>query len=471
MTILTEHTKAMGSTNPVNLSKPKTKLAFSGGGSTAFTELGIFNALEDNGRIGKLEEVAGTSAGSMMAGLVAFGYRGDECNPMTINQDFSWFTSFEKSREKLNVLPNMLGHKQGIFTGQPLRGWMEHAIAKRTGKPDMTFEELHQWRIEAKKSVETGNMQFFEDAAREAFTADLRGEFERKYKDFNNEQYADGSDKPFTLDFETAEELRDNVLKMADFQVVASEVVEKDGKTAYKEARFSYKNDELKSVPIAQAVEASASFPYVFARERINGKLYTDGGLVNHLPLEVFNTQNGQSDPDALGIAVIYKPSEQLKNNDKQLKKFENVVRIRNKLLPNDWDIAGTRTAADKIMEAEYGDNHNSYGIIQIEVSDISPTDFSITPEQKAALIQSGYKRSLEAIKASDNEYSKPIPTIKPDILAEVEKIQDQIPPQHNPNSLGRQLERVPTWTNASPNTNWVDAVTTTQPPTDGKFR
>jgi len=378
-------------------------LAFAGGGATAFAELGVYNALYDNDKLGALEEVAGTSAGSMMAGLVALGYHGDEFIPLTVDQDFSILTSLEGTSEKLALLPNLLGKKSGIFTGDSIGKWMEHAITKRIGHPEMTFEELHQWREEAKKSIETGDLSFFETKAREAFPREKI--YANRYEQFHNIKAANGSPAPFKVDFDTAEQLRDNVLKMKDLHVVASKVIEVDGEKTYEKVVFNHKNEAYKSVPIAQAIEASASFPFVFAQECINGELFTDGGLVNNIPIEIFDGSYGEVNPHALAISVNYVPTEgNVKESTQDA--FVKLVNLRNKIpgLP-DWDVEAARKIFRVHMQEELNDKRDTDRTIAVNVPDVDYTDFGISRELKLQTQNVGYARGMEVITANKTQY------------------------------------------------------------------
>jgi len=376
---------------PIN--KSPEYIAFGGGGATAFAELGVFNALDDGGATKNLKGIAGTSAGAMMGGLIALGYRGKELEPLTVDQDFGYFTSFQSNTEKWHLIGNMLGPRQGIFTGNAIGGWMEHAIAQRLGKPDMSFEELAQWQQEAQKSTTTGNLDFFEKAYQQAKASETK--FNHQYS-----PYINTPDHQFHFDFNNACELRDNVLKTLNFHVVASEVIEKDGKTSFKPTVFDANNPELKSVPIARAVQASASFPYVFARQKINGKYYTDGGVSNNIPIEVFDGPDGKANPNAIAIGVNYVPLESVEGAGKSREEtFRGAVNFRNNIpLLNDWKVKETEEIFARHMNSELLDKRDTSRMILVDVEGIGYTDFNLSPQKKLAAIGIGYQRGHDVL-------------------------------------------------------------------------
>jgi predicted acylesterase/phospholipase RssA len=365
---------------------PKLKyIAFGGGGAAAFAELGAFNALYDAKRTRDLQSISGTSAGAMMGSLVAFGFRGDEFAPFTRDFDFSSITAFNTGHEKLNAIPNILT-KTGIFSGRPLKRWVESAIAVKTGKPDMSFAEMHQWKEEAERSLETGDLQFFEDALRESYTRD------EIYMQRYGSILKTNKHGQFPYDFNSAEQLRDNALKLLDFHVIASEVVRGGEKESFKEAVFDYRNPELKDVPIAKAVETSASFPFVFAREKIKGKLYTDGGLVNNVPLEVFDHPDGSPNPEAIAFAIRSQTNKLPKERNAQDEKFEKFIGVLNKLpFIRPWQVDAARKLFNTHMKDELSDPRDSDRTTVLKVKGVDYTDFHISPEEKDRVIWQGY--------------------------------------------------------------------------------
>lgn len=71
----------------------KIGLALSGGGAKGFAHLGVFKLLEESGL--KPDIISGTSAGSLMGVLFAYGYSADEIKNMFIGREFSEFAQLQ----------------------------------------------------------------------------------------------------------------------------------------------------------------------------------------------------------------------------------------------------------------------------------------------------------------------------------------------------------------------------------------
>jgi len=393
----------------VPLTTPKEYLAFSGGGAMAFAELGAAMALYDAGQLDNIQQDAGTSAGSMMALLWSLGYRGDDLLPMTVDQNFARFTSFDHPREVLSAVGNILGEKQGIFTGKCLQEWAQHAIAKRTGNPEMSFAEMQEW-IDRATRYNDEDKKFFEAAYEQSIVRESA--LRERFENYSNESLPDGSKKPFMFDFNSPEELREYALEMRNLHVVSSCVTElPDGKTDFEEVRFSHKNPEMRDVSIAHAIEASASFPLVFAREKVNGKLFTDGGLTNNVPLEIFD-EDGVANDKALVIAVRVGPkppvtvdrtAEPIFPPNKMTETFHKFVEYRNTLaqvIPalKEWKKDQMEQRFKTHMDDETTDPKDIPRMILIDVKGVGPTDFNIGPDTKRSLMKQGYMTALAVL-------------------------------------------------------------------------
>lgn len=143
---------------------PVKNLAISGAGGLGFTLLGMVDALQDAGKLDELEKVSGTSAGAMMALLVCLGYRDGDLEKVAMTQDFEKFTDLD-AREVLRMPRNIIN--KGMFSGKELEGYCHYLLAKRTGMPEMNFQQLHE-HIEAAKN---NDLTYFEGQYTEALQA------------------------------------------------------------------------------------------------------------------------------------------------------------------------------------------------------------------------------------------------------------------------------------------------------------
>jgi NTE family protein len=106
--------------------------------------IGLLAALLLGGCAGvlpKIERVAGTSAGSIMAALIALGYTAEETQALMLDLDFK---QFEDGSDLGG--PARFFSRFGWFKGDYFLEWMQCRVKEKTGKPDATFADLHKGR-------------------------------------------------------------------------------------------------------------------------------------------------------------------------------------------------------------------------------------------------------------------------------------------------------------------------------------
>ncbi|WP_342432281.1 patatin-like phospholipase family protein [Neobacillus sp. FSL H8-0543] len=103
---------------------------FSGGGIKGFALVGAYQEIEKRGF--QFERVAGTSAGSIVAALIAAGYRGNEINQLLAELNL---TKFLDARKMIVPFPfaKWLSFfwKMGIYKGNELEKWVEEKLAAK----------------------------------------------------------------------------------------------------------------------------------------------------------------------------------------------------------------------------------------------------------------------------------------------------------------------------------------------------
>lgn len=114
-------------------------LVFEGGGVKGAAYPGALLVLEQQGILKKIRRVAGTSAGSIAAALVALGYSPQEIETQMLDLDFKRF----EDGSKLGG-PERLIEDFGWFKGDYFLEWMQSRVQARTGNPDSTFADLHK---------------------------------------------------------------------------------------------------------------------------------------------------------------------------------------------------------------------------------------------------------------------------------------------------------------------------------------
>lgn len=114
-------------------------LIFEGGGVKGIAYVGALEVLEKEGILNNIERVAGTSAGAMVAVLVALGYTAKEIG------DILWdinFKNFMDSSWGIVRDINRLVNDYGWYKGDYFRNLMVGYIEKKTQNGEITFGEL-----------------------------------------------------------------------------------------------------------------------------------------------------------------------------------------------------------------------------------------------------------------------------------------------------------------------------------------
>lgn len=114
-------------------------LAFEGGGVKGVAYPGALRVLDQQGVLKNIERVAGTSAGSIAAALVALGYSPDEIEAQMLDLDFKQF----EDGSKLGGPDRLIRHF-GWFKGDYFLEWMASRVQAKTGNPNSTFADLHK---------------------------------------------------------------------------------------------------------------------------------------------------------------------------------------------------------------------------------------------------------------------------------------------------------------------------------------
>jgi NTE family protein len=114
-------------------------LVFEGGGVKGIAYVGALEVLDREGILNDIERVAGTSAGAMVAVMVALRYSAEEVLQVLGTLNFRDFKDSSKGilRDTIRLLKNY-----GWYKGDYFRELMAKLIEKKTGNGEMTFEQL-----------------------------------------------------------------------------------------------------------------------------------------------------------------------------------------------------------------------------------------------------------------------------------------------------------------------------------------
>lgn len=176
-------------------------LVLSGGGTKGILHLGVVHYLEEN-NLAFFDTYIGSSVGSLITGLLAVGYTGQELFNFILHFDMTTLKNFNFS----NFLSGY-----GLDNGDIFIFVFKKLIEKKINMPEITFGQL--------------------------------------YKKFKK-------------------------------KLIICATCLNETKPYY----FSYKNNP--DMPIYLAVRMSIAIPFIFTSVLYDGKIFSDGGLVDHYPIE-----------------------------------------------------------------------------------------------------------------------------------------------------------------------------------------
>lgn len=114
-------------------------LVFEGGGVKGIAYIGALAVLEEKGILPDIKRVGGTSAGAIVAALMALDYSVEEIKDVLWTMDFDRF--LDSSWGVLRNTERLL-KEYGWYKGDYFKDWMEQLIEKKTGNRQITFKEL-----------------------------------------------------------------------------------------------------------------------------------------------------------------------------------------------------------------------------------------------------------------------------------------------------------------------------------------
>ena len=113
-------------------------LVFSGGSVKAIAYIGALEILKNMNALSKVKRYAGTSAGAMIATLLAIGYRVDELEKIVNHVSFNKFLDVSNAIEgTINLFKDF-----GVAKGNFYLEFMKNQIERKTGNKNYTFGQL-----------------------------------------------------------------------------------------------------------------------------------------------------------------------------------------------------------------------------------------------------------------------------------------------------------------------------------------
>ena len=116
-------------------------LVFEGAGIRGIAYAGVVQSLEQNNMIKDVEKVGGTSAGAIVALLIALGHTSEELNVILSDTKFRKFND-----GKFFFLGGVyrMTNKYGWYRGEKFEDWIGDLIKEKTGDSEITIEQFHQ---------------------------------------------------------------------------------------------------------------------------------------------------------------------------------------------------------------------------------------------------------------------------------------------------------------------------------------
>ncbi len=124
--------------------QPIKQLAMEGGGIRGIAYLGAISAMQEAHLLDSLQQIAGTSAGGVMAALMGVGY---DCTEMQEILNSTRFQHFNDNELGFITGFYRLYKRMGWYKGNRFERWIESYVAAKTGKSLLTFQQLHELHL------------------------------------------------------------------------------------------------------------------------------------------------------------------------------------------------------------------------------------------------------------------------------------------------------------------------------------
>jgi NTE family protein len=257
--------------------------SFSGGGAKGAIYSGAHEALSKGGVLKNLDAVAGSSAGSLTAAMIATGISTEKYKQITKDTNLKGllgegFLVNKDGKPLLNLLKNTIRSNISEFLENADISNLCNQRLEQIDKQKLAAESLPQ--LEKEETLSELTRQ--EDVLLNIISSNGKLIEEIKEK---------------ALDPEGKILFKD----LAMLRVIAPDTFKDLVVTATRKDTGDLEIFDSRNTPdveIALACRASASIPIVFEPVTINGKQYVDGGYRDNLPLSHFNEENANGPKD-----------------------------------------------------------------------------------------------------------------------------------------------------------------------------
>lgn len=275
--------------------EPVKYITFSGGGAKGAVYSGVYEALHENSVLDQVKAVSGTSAGALTATLVATGVDVDKLKILMQKMDFT---------DLLGENTGLVAYKDGV----PLREFIrEQTLAnvadffkqnpdinelcsKRLENINSVLDDLTQTEKVLQQLMRDTNIDYKEDIANlQNQVGELLGHQNiiEKIINQNSPEFEDlvnrVKQENSSITFRDLSLL--NALEPKRFKDVIITAVDKE-----KGELRLFNSENSPKVTLEDAAAASAALPVIFKPVVIEGREYIDGGYINNLPTNYFDS-------------------------------------------------------------------------------------------------------------------------------------------------------------------------------------
>ncbi len=311
---------------------------FEGGGAKGLAHIGALKATEE--RAIKFIGVAGTSAGSIVASLIAVGYSADELyNPSVQNVDKGIF-----DKDFLD-----------FFGGE--EGWNEFLNFK--DQVEKTFDNFNVLVLPKAFCFYINNKKYLNQLL------ENQGLYSTKeFAQWLDEQLAKGLAKNQDVDISQIHRpvrFQDTLIPL---KIIATNLTERK--------IIVYPQLNMEEMSIAEAVAASISIPIFFEPKQNQDLLLLDGGLLSNFPAWVFDEERENSDLNTptFGFKLVEDQS------------FTNPISLFSYVR----SLLATAISGDELLETRRIEN-----LCIVRIKTIKSTfDFKLSSEEKDSLYRCG---------------------------------------------------------------------------------
>lgn len=353
-----------------------TNLVFQGGSVKGIAYVGALTSLEASIDMSAIKRVAGTSAGAIVAGLLAIG-----CNLARVKELLSAFDFRAVLDDPAKGIPTQHKVLKSVAKAEE-HSWFFSKIPAKTVKIPIAS------RLATQNGVYEG----------EFFRMWIENQIQEQIRSLTHGEH-DGVNLTFA-------ELHDLTKKypgvFRDLFIVGSNL------SLGKKVIFSYDNPEMEQVIISDAIRISMSIPDIFVPHHLHCKIngqrlrdatleeWVDGGLYDNYPIDCFDrpkymgaeglhaAEDGKLyNPETLGFRLVSQERKAYFEGASEVPPTNNTTNILafNRVIVN---------AREALQEERYSRKEHIGRTIYIDHLGISSLAFNLSKENQQALIQSG---------------------------------------------------------------------------------